>query len=307
MTGTARHWFRRSRAVVLLAAALGGTPVPDVGTRATAPIGPFFSAVTVGYSPSGEAFSVHGEALASRDDIERDLRALRDAGFEGLVTYAASGTLGAVPQMAREIGFRGPVIMGIWDPASAEEWAQALAQAAYVDGYCVGNEGLAVRYQPEMLAQRMAQLRSATGRPVTTSEPIDRYLSGPHREWLIAHSDWLFPIAHPYWAEQVDPHAAVDWLVAHHDLLVADSGRAVVLKEAGVPTAGVPGYSEGAQLRFFALLEETRVSFVHFEAFDQPWKSMTRSHAAEAHWGLFASDGTPKEVVAWLKSRRITR
>lgn len=307
MTDAARCWFGRLRAVALMAAALGVTAVPGVGTRTAVPSGPSFSALTIGYHPSGQAPSTRGAAAAGRDGIERDLRALRNAGFQGLVTYAAAGPLGGVPQLARELGFQGTVIMGIWDPLSAEEWDQALAQARYVDGYCVGNEGLGVRYPPEVLEQRMAQLRSATGRPVTTSEPIDRYLRGPHRRWLIAHSDWLFPIAHPYWADQVEPRAAVDWLVAHHDLLVARSGRAVVLKEAGVPTAGVPGYSEQAQVRFFALLEQTRVPFVHFEAYDQPWKSVTRGHAAEAYWGLFRSDGAPKEVVSWLESRRATR
>lgn len=257
------------------------------------------------YHPSGSLASVHGEASAAPQGIARDLRQLRQVGFRGLVTYAAAGgAIGQAPQLAREAGFDGTVIMGLWDPRSDEEWQQALAQASHVDGYSVGNEGLGLRYSREELDHRMAQLRAATGKPVTTSEPIDRYLRGPDREWLLARSDWLFPIAHPYWADQVEPAAAVAWLTAHHDLLAAGSGRDVVLKEAGVPTDGVAGYGEAAQLRFFDLLEQTQLRFVHFEAFDQPWKSRTRSHPAESHWGIFRADGSPKAVVAHLPLRR---
>jgi exo-beta-1,3-glucanase (GH17 family) len=255
----------------------------------------------VAYHPSGQSASSRGQPVAQREHIERDLAALRRAGFNGLVTYAAVGdALGAVPRIAREAGFDGTIVMGLWDPESEAEWAHALAQAAYVDGYCIGNEGLGLRYPPDVLARRMEQLRAATGKPVTTSEPIDLYLRGPYREWLLAHSDWLFPIAHPYWADQMQPEAAIDWLVAHRDLLVAQSGRAVLLKEAGVPTAGVPGYGEGAQVRFFELLDALRLPVVHFEAFDQPWKAVERGHPAEGHWGLFRSDGSPKPIVSWL-------
>src|SRR5256885_10462756 len=51
--------------------------------------------------------------------------------------------------ISRMGGFDGTIVMGIWDPWSDEEWSNAVKQRRFVDGYCVGNEGLGVRYRPE--------------------------------------------------------------------------------------------------------------------------------------------------------------
>lgn len=295
-------WLRKAIGVVCLCA------LAPAAATAEADIHKTFakSASVVAYNPPGLS-PANQSGLLPAADIERDLRLLRGAGFDGLVTYSGMGVVGSAPEWARRQGFTGMVVMGIWDPSSAEEWRNALAQAAFVDGYCVGNEGLGVRYSVQQLDHRMTELRRLTGRPVTTSEPIQHYFKGRYRDWLRKHSDWLFPIAHPYWAEQVNPKSAVDWIIAQHDLLVAESGRPAMLKEAGVPTAGMVGYGEQAQVDFFALLRRSRVAFVYFEAFDQPWKGDARRHEAESHWGLFRSDGTPKAAVATLRSGAAAR
>ena len=256
----------------------------------------------VAYNP--RSFSLESSSVLSRKEITEDLRLLRVSGFRSLVTYGSKGILGSIPEMARNVGFDGVVIMGIWDPFSKEEWSNALAQAPYVDGYCLGNEGLGVRYNPNELAAKMDELRRLTGHPVTTSEPIDSYLTGPYRDWLLTHSDWLFPLAHPFWADQSDPAMAVDWIVARHDYLTANTGRNVILKEAGYPSGGVERISEETQLAFFKVLESKGLSFFYFEAFDQPWKkNVLRHHEVEAHWGIYQSDGTPKKVAEWLSER----
>jgi exo-beta-1,3-glucanase (GH17 family) len=219
-----------------------------------------------------------------------------------LVTYGSHGVLGTIPELARKEGFDGMVIMGIWEPFSEEEWHNAVVQAPFVDGYCVGNEGLGVRYSPEELASKMTTLRRMTGRPVTTTEPIDSYLVGPYREWLLAHSDWLFPLAQPFFAVPWDPAQAVRWIVARHDYLAATTGSRVILKETGFPSAA--GGSEAAQRAFFEALDATGLLFFHFEAFDQPWKRDTLGQLeVEAHWGLYRVDGTPKLVVPWMSNR----
>jgi exo-beta-1,3-glucanase (GH17 family) len=218
------------------------------------------------------------------------------------------GVLGSIPSLARQEGFDGTVIMGIWDPSSQEEWNNALEQTPFVDGYCLGNEGLGVRYSMDELEAKMAALKRSTRRPVTTTEPIDSYLQGPYREWLLTHSDWIFPLAHPFWAEQVDPQHAVNWIVSRHDYLVATTGRRVVLKEAGFPSGGLDGYNEASQLAFFQNLEATGIPFFYFEAFDQPWKrDILRYHEVEAHWGLYRTDGTQKQVALWLVKQRSKR
>lgn len=240
--------------------------------------------------------------MPSRAQVVEDLRLLRTNGFRSIVTYGARGVQGSIPEIARQEGFDGMVIMGIWDPFSEEEWHNAVAQAPFIDGYCLGNEGLGVRYNPEELAAKMTALRRMTGRPVTTTEPIDSYLAGPYREWLLAHSDWLFPLAQPFFATPWDPTQAVRWIVARYDYLAATTGRRVILKEAGFPSAA--GGSEAAQRAFFEALDVTGLLFFHFEAFDQPWKrDVLQQLEVEAHWGLYRADGTPKMVVSWVSSR----
>jgi exo-beta-1,3-glucanase (GH17 family) len=257
----------------------------------------------VAYHPKGFRPGSESSSL-SRTQIIDDLELLKTVGFNSLVTYGASGALGFVPEIARQVGFDGTIIMGLWDPLSEEESYNALAQAPFVDGYCLGNEGLGVRYKPDELRLKMAELRRATRLPVTTTEPIDSYLEGPYREWLLKNSDWLFPLAQPFLAAQRTPHQAVSWIVVRHDYLTATSGRVVILKEIGYPTAGAKGSSEEAQRMFFEILSNTGLAFFYFEAFDQPWKrDVLRQPEVEAHWGLYRADGTPKKGIAWLSRR----
>ncbi|HHI94794.1 MAG TPA: hypothetical protein ENK04_15030 [Gammaproteobacteria bacterium] len=240
-------------------------------------------------------------SVLTDEQITADLQLLADAGFRSLVTYSSTGLMGNIPGIARKNGFDETLIMGIWDPFSSDEWKNAVQNAPFVDGYCIGNEGLGIRYTPEELAVKMEELRQLTGKPVTTSEPIDTYISGPHKEWLLEHSDWLFPIAHPYWAEHVDPAEGVAWVVTHHDLLVASSNRQIMLKEVGFPTIFPAELNENLQVGFFRLLDSHRISFFFFEAFDQPWKGNTiAERSVEAHWGIYRADGTPKKVVSWI-------
>jgi exo-beta-1,3-glucanase (GH17 family) len=256
----------------------------------------------VAYQPRN--FVPGPDATLSQEQIREDLRLLRNVGFRSLVTYGAVGNLGAIPELARREGFDGTVIMGIWDPFSNEEWANALKQAPFVDGYCLGNEGLGKRYSPDELETSFAALRRSTGRPVTTSEPLDDYLAGSHREWLLSHSDWLFPVAQPFLAGQSDPVRASDWILTRHDYLVAHSPLRIILKEAGFPSWGAEGASPETQRSFFQRLGSTGTDFFFFEAFDQPWKVNTISPSeVEAHWGLFERDRTPKAILLWLQKQ----
>lgn len=262
-----------------------------------------FARPAVAYSPRSYS-PAPGTIPTSREQITEDLKLLHSTGFRSLVTYTAAGEMGKAPEVARKVGFDGFIVMGIWDPLSQEEWAIALNQAPFVDSYCVGNEGLDLRYSKDTLTQRMAELRKITGRPVTTSEPIDAYFSGPNRDWLLLHSDWIFPTAHPYWASQIDPKEAVNWIVARHDYLAATTGKIVLIKEAGLPSTGASGNGDDHQIEFFDALESTGVPFFYFEAFDQAWKaSFEGKPGIEAYWGLFDNNGSPKKVATWLAER----
>lgn len=262
-----------------------------------------FQQPAVAYHP--RRYSPQDRAGVPLEQIRQDLKLLKTYGFRSIVTYSAEGTLGEIPQIARELGFDGAIIMGLWDVASSQEQENAIKQRDYVDGYCVGNEGLGLRYSVRELETRMQELRSRTRRPVTTTEPIDRYLTGEYSDWLMEHSDWLFPLAHPIWSNEFEPSQAVAWISAWHDYLRATSAKQLVLKEVGFPSAGSTAFSEKKQLEFFQRLKQQQLSYFYFEAFDQPWKrTVLRLGNVEAHWGIFNARGKPKQTASWFLSNR---
>jgi exo-beta-1,3-glucanase (GH17 family) len=247
----------------------------------------------VAYSPST------GDPLkgleATTEAVKADLLVLREAGFTGLVTYSASGVLGRdLPVLARSVGFEG-LIVGVWDPKSADEIAAAKACSAnaIVLGFCVGNEGLGKRYATTDLSRSIRDLREATKKPATTTEEIDDYTD----DALSQLGDWVFPNAHPYFHDKLDPQSAVRWTQGAYDDLTKRSGRFVLFKEVGLPTEGDPQHrlSESAQEQYYLALAETAVRFVYFEAFDLTWKTHL---PVEPHWGIFRSDRQPKRL-AW--------
>ena len=247
----------------------------------------------VDYSPPSANPNKNIEA--STEAIREDLAVLRQAGFTGLVTYGSTGRMGHdLPTLAESAGFEG-LIMGIWDPTNQEEMANAkvATKLPITLGFCVGNEGLHQRYELPVLSAAIESLRKATGKPVTTTEEIDDY-SDPA---LLQLGDWVFPNAHPYFHNQLDPDAAVQWTQAAYNDTVRRAGRFVMFKEVGLPTAGRPGLSEANQERYYQELAKTNVQFVYFEAFDQPWKT---DLPVEPHWGIFHSDRTPKLLAAYL-------
>ena len=209
--------------------------------------------------------------------------------------------MGKIPEIARSEGLDGTIVMGIWALTSEEEWANAVSQSPFVDGYCLGNEGLDVRYTVEELLSCMNRMRKETGLPVTTSEPMVKYFQEEYRHALCVAPDWVFPIVHPFWDQPFDPKRAAQWVMVHCDYLSALTGRNVIVKEAGFPSAGHERLSEDAQILFFNGIMGSGVRFFYFEAFDQPWKrTLDDTSSMEAHWGLCRADGTPKKIVGFL-------
>lgn len=260
--------------------------------------------VWVAYSPPTSNPNRGLEATTA--DINKDLAVLRKYGFTGLVTYGSSGVLGhELPALAKAHGFRG-IIMGVWDPTNQDELAVARvsAQNPIVVGLCVGNEGLGSRYQFADLAATIASLRNDTGKPVTTTEIVEKYSD----DNLLNLGDWIFPNAHPYFHGRLEPAAAIRWTKATYDSLRNRTSRFLMFKEVGLPTAGDPEgiLSEEAQERYYQGLAQTNVRFIYFEAFDQPWKTHL---PVEPHWGVFRSDRTPKLVAVSMTAgkRKVPR
>ncbi len=226
--------------------------------------------------------------------MRSDLEKLVDINAYGIVTYGSEQTLGQIPRIAKELGIP-KVIMGIWDPANQAELTNALEAQVFVDGYCVGNEGLDNRYSFSVLDGVIKTLRGQTKKPVTTTEEIGDYSD----QQLVNVGDWVFPNAHPYWQGIKDPSTAVSWTVNQHNDLTTRTAIPVVFKEVGLPSEGEQGLSEANQNSYYRQLEsaflgEPYTKTVHFEAFDQPWKD---SAPVEPHWGLFTATREPKEVA----------
>jgi exo-beta-1,3-glucanase (GH17 family) len=232
-----------------------------------------------------------------RESVIADLKALRELGFNGLITYACSGIQGReLPTLAAEAGFEG-LIPGVWDPQSEAELAAAIeaARQDVVLGVCIGNEGLGRRYSVEALSAALAKVRSATGKPVTTTEEIDDYID----DRLMNLGDWVFPNAHPVYHHRHDQEGALRWTVGAYNQMRRETGHFVWFKEVGIPTAGHDDghYSPVAQEAYYRALAASPVMFAYFEAFDLFWKSWRE---LEMHWGLFTADREPKAFAQRL-------
>jgi len=244
------------------------------------------------YAPTN--FNPNVQKYPSEDSIRKDLELLVDTNFKGIIIYGSNNVLGTkVPQIAKELGLK--VIMGIWDLDNAEEWNNALAAKGCVSAYCLGNEGLHnLRYTLEKLNSKAEQLRRATDKPVTTAEIIEEYAKAE----LIDLGDWVFPNVHPYWHNIKDPAQAAQWTIQQYVNLKSKTDKIVLIKEAGMPSAGDTGLSEANQNKYFRNLEDLASAypttvFAYFEAFDQPWKNWA---PVEPFWGIFKQDRTRKEA-----------
>ncbi len=230
--------------------------------------------------------------------IIKDLKVLKKYGFEGIVTYGALNILGDIPRFAKELGFKG-VIMGIWDITSRDEIVNATMAKDYVDGYCVGNEGLNKSYDLESLKSTMQSLKQTTKRPVTTTEEIFDYANNE----LYDLGDWIFPNIHPFLCNVKDPAKAIYWTQGHYNILKKHNydNRPIIFKETGFPTKGMYAATQENQKEYFLLLEKTSIPFVYFEAFDQSWKAHL---PCEMYWGLFDLKRRPKKFIHYkLRSK----
>ncbi len=223
--------------------------------------------------------------------IKDDLALLHRVGFNGIITYGSQEILMDIPKIARESGFEG-VIMGIWNFKDEQEVDNAVKMAEYVDGYCVGNEGLSLRYEVDELIKAIENVKAKTNKPVTTTEEINDYA----KRYMVELGDWIFPNAHPYFSNAKSPYEAARWVKKHYQIIKrgAPENKPILFKEVGLPTRGDSGCSQRRQKEFFILMEQSEVNFAYFEAFDQYWK---RHHSVEPYWGLFDKKRQPKKFA----------
>lgn len=273
----------------------------------------------VSYNPSG--FDPTTNKLPSVASLERDVISIRQAGFDGIITFTSSEPMDEVADIAERNGLL--IVMGVWDPNDRKELHLAAARSEDADGYAVGHNGLDKEYSRQALREAVQFLRYRTRLPVTTTERVDVYL---YDEELAELGDWLFPDAHlslrsegvgPGFLEfSSDPHRDVRRTIDYAQAMaeVARKHRKpVLLKMVAYPIAGVPGASREQQAQFFSVLLDHRrdiradfppdVFLAPHGAFDTTWKTVWPYFPWEPHTGLIERYGAPRPAVRILRER----
>lgn len=281
-----------------------------------------FSALTtqrswIDYAPSYDSASDPYNANPTETRLRADLTTLYQEGWRGLVTYTLLGSYSEIPRIAKSVGFQ-YVIAGIYYPDNPAELAAAASPGVlpYADAFVVGNEGLQDgRYSLSVLTSAIAQVKQATGKPATTSEPGGQYYAGsPNSAALLALGDWLFPnidyFLFPAPSTPQQMWTNVSFVYAYM-LANQQTPGPVVAKEVFYPTAGGSALAtEANQIGWYGgqafpgTVNGKPFYFVWGEAFDQPWKQFT---SYEPHMGLHGLNNAggganPKLIISSLQA-----
>jgi exo-beta-1,3-glucanase (GH17 family) len=255
----------------------------------------------ISYAPTNYYPAETPPVMPDQSSIRADLEVIRRAGFTGLITYGSA--VEGLPEMARRTGFK-TLLIGIWNPLDTREVKKAIDASrrnpGLIGGVIVGNEGLSRGdYTIEQVCNVMSDVRKSTGKPVTSTEPVDVLLSETR---LGRCSSFVTVNAHPYFSGKKLPDAAVHWTLEAWEAVRREfPNKPALFKEVGLPTGGDPDLSEDAQRQYYERLALTPVRFAYFEAFDATPRF--KHGLVEQFWGLWRSDRTPKSIVAALPWR----
>lgn len=243
--------------------------------------------------------------------MNRELKWIRNAGFDGIITFTSRGNFSMIPELAKRNGLF--VIMGVWDPADRQEITIAISKHEYIDAYCVGHNGLDERYSYDELVKAIQYIRFRTKRPVSTTEKTGLYLSDPR---LLSIGDWIFPDAHVSLQNDGDMNFLADAkrdgkktvelarLIAEHE---RRNTKPILLKMVTYPMNGITNASFDEQAAFFkSILDDRRnvlpdmpsdVSISVHSAFDTPWKKTWPFYEWDPYTGLLDDKGTPRPAA----------
>ena len=276
----------------------------------------------IGYTPSTlDPRDPANNAAVATADLQADLDALRPA-FDGLVLYGYHESLTPrIVQAAADRGFRS-VLLGIWNPKSADETDGVVALAEQFGGrmrcaIVIGNEGLWFdRYVPADIEAAAARIRHRLPSvPLATSEPFISFQQDQrHSGFVRSFGDLLAPNIHPIFDRpDMDAAAAARWTRQTAAELAEQTGKPLLLKETGFPHAGKEKFSPESQQTFWETLldggavagpaESPAYLAVAFEAFDLAWKSESSGLEYERSWGLLSPEREPLPSFDWWKRR----
>lgn len=211
----------------------------------------------VAYSPTNHNPRPEKHRIPSPDSIAADLKALRPA-FDGLVLYGYDRDVTPVVLAeAKRQGYRA-ILLGIWEPPSAEEVAGVAALVKKYDkdlalAVCIGNEGIAFnRYRLDDLKLATKVLRDSLGPnhfvPFCTSEPFSQYDQLDLQEF----GDFLAPNIHPVFDQpQLGFLEAVSWVRERARTLATTTQKPLLVKETGFPHGGDARFTPKMQKAFW--------------------------------------------------------
>jgi hypothetical protein len=280
----------------------------------------------IGYDPVG--FNPYKNQMPSEDEVVAQLKQVYDAstgrGFDGIFTFRTVGVHEQIPRLCKQVVGIRAVLMGVelqmpprvdqagrprpeaeiaaeLDETVHLEIERAVRAKEWVDAYVVGhNFDTWISY--EKVAEWMAELRRATGRPVTTTLPFRNYV-GERGEELRRMGDFSFPdVPSSPWWQGSSPEEAFksfrETLLAIQDL---PADKPVILKFVSYASGPSDmGLSEQDQARFFSLLCRNVYMPPHTYlgialSHDVPWKENQEEwDRPEKHVGLITIDGREK-------------
>jgi len=234
-------------------------------------------------------------ALATEEQIRADLKVIAPY-THAVRTYASTGGLELVPQIANEFGLK--VTAGAWIDKFTDRNEQEIENVIdiakhhrNVTAIVVGNETiLRDEIKPDELIKYIQRVKREVKVPVTTGEIWNVWLEHPE---LVSAVDFIAAHILPYWEGVPEENATDRAFEIYEKLRAAFPGKKVVIAEFGWPSAGYnmkradPGRIVQGQIirNFVDRANSMGIDYNIVEAFDQPWKNFEGS--VGPYWGVF--------------------
>ncbi len=323
--------FRGFGLAVAVLAVAGGAKVGFCGSFCDAWSGqPDFGVYGLCFSPYTDGNQPPDDVLV--DAIRERLEIIAPY-TEWVRSFSATSGLQEIPEHAKDLGLK--VAMGAWirDEEVRDDEIDNLiakAEAGYVDVAVVGNEELwwgenemEGAIDPNVLVSALETVRQRLNDAnlpdirVTTADPWDalfkREGSGFKYQEVLDAVDVFYVNIYPF-HEHAHIGRAIENLDERYSAILeaaneAGPGKEVIIGETGWPTdeehwgPAKPSFANAARYFYEAQCWATRnnVKIFWFAAFDEKWKAEPPPWGGddppdyEAHWGIWDSNGVPKE------------
>lgn len=241
-----------------------------------------------------------------RSKIIADFKKLKESSIGGIIlTLNANSIYKDIPLMAHKAGLDGCIIgvNVILNPFDREIISRT---KAYADGYFVINNTPEQNNNDELM-KNIQWIRKETGRPVALMMPYWRFFVKKADERgitndalnlsLVHLADWFIVNLQNQYAEPQE----IVVLDSRFKGFPSDTRKTVIYDNFCVPSSG-GNRTESTQKEYYRkLIEESDIIFSFKQFIDQTTDSLNSCGKI----GIFRVDGSPKEIVGYLRKPRI--